>query len=522
MDPRLHQAFFTAVRSGDADAVRDILDDSGDSSGLTAAQADGGETALYIAAEGNMEDLFRCLLPLYSLETAAVRSRLDLDAFHVAAKHGHNGIIKEFLKKWPEISKICDRSNTSPLYSAAVMDHLDVVNTILDSDQTTARIVRKNGKTALHTASRIGYHRIVKTLIQRDPQVVSVIDRKGQSALHMAVKGRNPDVVEELLMADLSILNLRDKKGNTALHIATRKWRPQMVQLLLSYESIEINTLNNQKETALDLADKIPYGESKTEILESLSSSGAKRSREMGRSESENSELRRTVSDIKHNVQEQLIQNAQTHKRVSGIKKELRKLHRDAVQNTINSVTLVAVLIASIAFVSIFNLPGQYYSTGNGAGQAGQANISNLTGFRVFCLLNATALFISLAVVVVQITLVAWETGAQKLVIRIVNKLMWSACLSTCGAFLSLAYVVVGKQDRWMAVVVTAVGGPIMAATLIILGYLVLKQRFRFGEERERRIKRASGSKSFSLSINSEGFSDIDDFSEGDKKIYAL
>ncbi|XP_020406314.1 ankyrin repeat-containing protein At2g01680 [Zea mays] len=82
----------------------------------------------------------------------------------------------------------------------------------------------------------------------------------------------------------------------------------------------------------------------------------------------EASELRRTVSDIKHNVQTQLSENAKTNKRVTGIRKELQKLHREAIQNTINSVTMVATLIASIAFVVIFNLPGQYFQDVNSGG----------------------------------------------------------------------------------------------------------------------------------------------------------
>lgn len=93
MDLRLHQAFFSAVRSGDVGAVRAVVDGSDHSDSLAGAQAEGGETALYIAAEGNMEELFCYLLPFYTLETARIRSRLDLDAFHVAAKYGHTGNI---------------------------------------------------------------------------------------------------------------------------------------------------------------------------------------------------------------------------------------------------------------------------------------------------------------------------------------------------------------------------------------------------------------------------------------------
>lgn len=294
-----------------------------------------------------------------------------------------------------------------------------------------------------------------------------------------------------------------------------------MVNFLLAYGSIEVNAINSQEQTALDLAEKVPYDQSQMDIMETLREAGARNARTIGKLDEE-SMLRRTVSDIKHDVHDQLIQNAKTNKRVTGIAKELKKLHREAVQNTINSVTVVAVLIASIAFVAIFNLPGQYVNNeGSEGSEIGEANIAKTTGFRMFCLLNATALFISLAVVVVQITLVAWETGAQKQVVSVVNKLMWAACLSTCGAFLALAFVVVGNNGSWMAITITAIGGPVMIGTLLLLGYWILRQKFRFGEDSQRRIKRGSGSKSFSGSYYSM-YSDPDAYSDHEKKIYAL
>lgn len=525
MDLRLRSlqpAFFEAVRSGDVDAVRRVVDAVSEGGGeeavvaLMLAQTEAGETALYIAAEQNLEEVVRYLVTLCDFETAKIRSRLDMDAFQVAAKQGHVGIVKELLNMWPGLCKLCDSSNTSPLYSAAVKDHLDVVNAILVADESSIRIVRKNGKTSLHMAARNGFYQIVRALLEKDPGVASIRDKKGQTALHMAVKGKNPCVVEELLHTDPTILNVQDKKGNTALHIATRKWRPQMVECLLRYGSVEVNAINKQNEASLDLAEKIPYGESQLDIMETLTEAGAKHARNIGRID-EASELRRTVSDIKHDVQNQLIQNAKTNRRVSGIAKELKKLHREAVENTINSVTLVATLVASIAFVAIFNLPGQYLQDGP---EVGEAYIAGKTGFRVFCLLNATALFLSLAVVVVQITLVAWETDAQKQVVQVVNKIMWAACLSTGGAFLSISFVVVGGSS-WMAITMTLIGGPIMIGTLAMMGYLVLRQRFKIGEDSQRRIRRGSGSKSFSWSHHS-AYSDPDALSDHEKRIYAL
>ncbi|KAK4754499.1 hypothetical protein SAY87_002603 [Trapa incisa] len=533
-----HQSFFSAVRSDDLPTVRRILGrdavvggeqmdlegqqpalpDGSAVSDLMSVQNDAGETPLYVAADNNLEQMFSYLLRFCDVSIVKIRSKSDMDAFHLAAVRGHLGIVKEMLGLWPELCKSCDSTNTSPLYSAAAKDHLAVVNAILDADPSSIRIVRKNGKTALHTVARYGNLQIVRVLIERDPGIIQIKDKKGQTALHMAVKGLNPTIVEEILEADHSILNERDKKGNTAVHIATRKCRAENVRLLLSYTSLDVNVINNNRETAMDLADKLQYGESALDIKEALVEAGAKHARYVGQLD-EAMELKRTVSDIKHEVHSQLIQNEKTNQRVSGIAKELRKLHQEAVQNTTNSITVVAVLFASIAFLAIFNLPGQYIQIGP---KAGEANIAHEVGFRVFCLLNATSLFISLAVVVVQITLVAWDTKAQKQVVSVVNKLMWAACICTCGAFLSIAFVVVGARSSWMATTITLMGVPILLGTLASMCYFVFKQRFGFfRSDSQRRIKRATGSKSFSWSY-SANISDYDDYNSDHEKIYAL
>ncbi|PNY14829.1 ankyrin repeat-containing protein [Trifolium pratense] len=241
-------------------------------------QNDAGETILYIAAENGVMDLFCFLLSFCDLEIIKIRSKSDMNAFHVAAKRGNLEIVREILNICPEACKLCDSSSTSSLYFASVQDHLDVVNAILDVDVSSMMIVRKNGKTALHNAARYDILRIVKALIERDSAIVCIKDRKGQTALHCiwAVKGQSTSVVEEILQADSMVLNERDKKGNTALHMATRKVCLQIVSFLLSYASMKVNAINNQQETALDLADKLPYRDSSLEIKEALSECIAK------------------------------------------------------------------------------------------------------------------------------------------------------------------------------------------------------------------------------------------------------
>ncbi|RZC46768.1 hypothetical protein C5167_039719 [Papaver somniferum] len=68
--------------------------------------------------------------------------------------------------------------------------------------------------------------------------------------------------------------------------------------------SVDVNAINNQKETAMDLAEKLQHGESAFEIKEALTEAGVKHARN------------------------------------------------------------VVVLFASIAFMAIFNFPGQYFQVG--------------------------------------------------------------------------------------------------------------------------------------------------------------
>ncbi|GMP93255.1 hypothetical protein CsSME_00043164 [Camellia sinensis var. sinensis] len=87
-----HQSFFSAVRSGDLESLKRFIEDEGsDHPSLMALQNDSGETALYIAAENNFQEMFSYLLKFCDLQIAMIRSKSDFHPFHVAAKRGHLG-----------------------------------------------------------------------------------------------------------------------------------------------------------------------------------------------------------------------------------------------------------------------------------------------------------------------------------------------------------------------------------------------------------------------------------------------
>lgn len=272
---------------------------------------------------------------------------------------------------------------------------------------------------------------------------------------------------------------------------------------LCALRDTSVNAPNRDHKTALDIAEELSLSVESSEIKDCLSRYGALRANELNQPRDE---LRNTVTQIKKDVHIQLEQTRKTNKNVHNISKELRKLHREGINNATNSVTVVAVLFATVAFAAIFTVPG-------GDDDNGMAVVVKRASFKIFFIFNAIALFTSLAVVVVQITLVRGETKAEKRVVEIINKLMWLASVCTSVAFIASAYIVVGKKNRWAAMLVTAVGGVIMAGVLGTMTYYVVRsKRIRSMRKKEKHARR-SGSNSWHQSEFSN--SEVD-------RIYAL
>lgn len=442
-----------------------------------------GETALFTAAEKGHLDVVKELLQYTTKEGISLKNKSGFDPLHIAANQGHQAIVQVLLDHDPGLSKTVGQANATPLVSAATKGHTAVVYELLSKNPSLLEISKANGKNPLHFAARQGHADIVKALLNRDPQLARRTDKKGQTALHMAVKGISSEVVRLLLKADPAIVMLPDKFGNTALHVATRKKRTEIVNQLLHLPDTSVNALTRDHKTALDIASGLPLSEEIAEIKENLSQFGAVRANDLNQPRDE---LRKTVTEIKKDVHTQLEQTRKTNRNVNGIALELRKFHRAGINNATNSVTIVAVLFATVAFAAIFTVPG-------GDTDDGLAVVASKTSFKVFFLSNATALFTSLAVVLVQITLVRGELKSERRVVEVINKLMWLASVCTSISFISSSYIVVGRHYKWAAILVTVIGGVIMAGVLGTMTYFVVKyKRIRKLKKKEKISRNAT------------------------------
>ncbi|XP_038878763.1 ankyrin repeat-containing protein ITN1-like [Benincasa hispida] len=444
-----------------------------------------GETALFTAAEKGHLDIVKELLQYSTKEGMSMKNRSGFDPFHIAASQGHEAIVQVLLNHDPGLSKTVGQSNATPIISAATRGHIGVVNVLLSTDSSSLEISRSNGKNALHLAARQGHVEIVKALLRKDPQLARRIDKKRQTALHMAVKGTSCEVVKLLLNADPALVMLPDRFGNTALHIATRKRRAEIVNELVLLRDTNVNALSRDHKTAYDIAEGLPLSEETSEIKECLARCGAVSANDLNQPRDE---LRKTVTEIKKDVHIQLEQARKTNRNMNGIEKELRKLHRAGINNATNSITVVAVLFATVAFAAIFTVPG-------GDDETGMAVMVDSPSFQVFFIFNAIALFTSLAVVVVQITVVRGETKSERRVVEVINKLMWLASVCTTIAFVSSSYIVVGRRNRWAAVLISIIGGVTMAGILGAMTYYVIKsKRVRRVRKKMKRMRNQNNS----------------------------
>nr|XP_043613865.1 ankyrin repeat-containing protein ITN1-like isoform X2 [Erigeron canadensis] len=442
-----------------------------------------GETALFTAAERGYIEVVKELLPYTTKEGLSMNNRSGFDPLHIAAREGHREIVKILLDHDPELSKTVGQSNSTPLTTAAVRGHSSVVDELLSRDSSLVDVTRSNGKNALHLAARQGHVDIVSTLLNIDPQLARRTDKKGQTALHMAVKGVSCEVVKLLLQADPAIVMLPDKFSNTALHVAARKKRVEIVNELVLLRDTNVNALTRDHKTALDIVSGLPFSEETSEIIDILARYGAVKANDLNQPRDE---LRQTVTEIKNDVHNQLEQARKTNRNMSGIAKELRKLHREGINNATNSVTVVAVLFATVAFAAIFTVPGGVDE------QNGTAVMVQSQCFKVFFIFNAIALFTSLAVVVVQITVVRGEIKSERRVVEVINKLMWLAAVCTSVAFISSSYIVVGKHHRGAAILVTVFGAVTMVGVLGGMTYYVVISK------KLRRVRRKSKNSSAS------------------------
>jgi len=195
-----HQSLLRAVRAGDLDKCRKIVDKAEDKNPV----GPNGQTALQEAASLGYDKI--CQL-----------------------------IVDEAAEKepWDQVT------GASPLHLAAKDGHLDVARVLIES-ATNPSPLDWDGLTPLHHAAMSGHRQIAELLLEKGSDL-SPRDLSNRTPLHYAAEGNHFKVVE-LLLEKGADKRLRDQDGKTPVVLAEQHGNWEVAKLI----ERECFLLNNQ------------------------------------------------------------------------------------------------------------------------------------------------------------------------------------------------------------------------------------------------------------------------------------
>lgn len=203
---------FSAVRDGDIDTLRSLVEERPD---LAGTRNDEGVSVILFALYHGRSDALDVLLG----------AGTDLDIFEAAALGAGERIVD-----------------------------------LLDSDERCARAYSSDGWTALHLASFFGHPDAVRALLEcgADPAAAGR-NAMANQPLHGAAAGGHLEVCQTLLTRGAEV-NATQCGGWTALHSASQRGDRPLVELLLRHGA-DMGIGNDEGETPADTAAKAGHAE---------------------------------------------------------------------------------------------------------------------------------------------------------------------------------------------------------------------------------------------------------------------
>ncbi|KAI4332970.1 hypothetical protein L6164_017834 [Bauhinia variegata] len=373
---------------------------------------------------------------------------------HSAINVRKSDLIEEILRKGSELMYVRDEDGGSPLHYAASTGYVEGVRILLRKFTAFSAEWNTKGQCPIHLACKSGHVEVVKEFLQQEwPVATSLLNKKGENILHVAANNGKENVVKFLLRSskiDKSIINGKDNDGNTPLHLASKHFYPEILFSLTQDERTVLNIQNNKGLTALDMF--LVHSEVPRTVQEKLShwilfTSGGDQTEEGRR----------------------ILRGHQETPKV------------DWIKDRVNTVALVAMLIATMTFAAglLVPVPASVSSSGETDEYKTQcAAVSiNRTMFQVYTICNAVATYSSTAASFILLWTQADNYHLVRQVYKFALHLVSMAILAMTVAFMTAVRLNL-KNASCLANAITIIGIIFLSFIFVVFCLLAFPVRY--------------------------------------------
>ncbi|KAI3902142.1 hypothetical protein MKW92_008551 [Papaver armeniacum] len=250
---------------------------------------------------------------------------------HEAAMHGYVDFALVILDRDPRLAMEVDSQGCTPLHLASTeYNNAKMVGALINANPNACAVPDQNGGTPLHLAAMRDQVKIMDLLIDERPEAIHQrLLNTNETILHLCVKHNKFRAMKKLvdyLVANRAtplpnnapriFLNSIDNGGNTILHLAAQMKRIEMLKFLIKSDvtRVDINIRNSEGVTALQMLDRNEMNDIGITCYDY-----------------------HTTSDLRH---------------------QSTTSSNEWLKERLNTIMIVAALIAGVAFQAVINPPG--------------------------------------------------------------------------------------------------------------------------------------------------------------------
>ncbi|CAL2247810.1 unnamed protein product [Prunus armeniaca] len=423
---------------------------------------DAQNTPLHEALIHGHQSVAKCLIEAYPAFSYYINKE-EKSPLYLAAEEGFDEIVKLINKKAVEKKPEVRVNGKSPLH-AAILGHRnnELLEIISSMEETFESPKDEKGRTPLHWAASIGYlEGIVKELLRHCPDSKELKNFNGENVLHVAARCGKDNLVKYFLKKGefRMLINQKDSDGNTPLHLATMHHHPKVVYRLAWDTRTNLKLLNGSGMTALDITES---------TLETIASYHGR--------------LTWTVLKSAFAQRAQSLHVLQRKKQRSpqvadsgGGSTDLKLPNEESIKDRVNTLLVVATLVATMAFAAGFTMPG---GNNGDAPQEGMAILLTNAMFQAFVICNTIAMYTAILVAVCLIWAQLGDLNLVGTALRLALPLLGISLTMISLAFMAGVYVVVSSL-HWLAYVVLILGVLFIFTVLVVFTPLFCKTTSR-------------------------------------------